>query len=456
MRYHIKIYIVLFLSVLTISCRKYVESVPIQGQRVIEYTDDYRMLLNNNDMMQVAYGLAPVLSSDDVDFEAANLQTNIKNNLIQTNMYTWNKPFYVLTQSDNDWNAVYNGIYTYNTVIQDVMNSKSGSDLVKKGLLGEALVHRAFSYFMLVNMYAKQYDAQTASSDFGVPLLLEPKLFVNLSRTPVQQVYSKIVEDTKRAIPLLPITQEIKFRPNKASAYALLSKTYLFMRDFDKSLLYADSTLQLSSAVYDYNTSLTTIPSQYNDVQVLLRKVPRQTLNTIQLSNSLLTLLGTKDLRYVMFVRDGANFFPAFTGKGFWARSRYDDSDQSAVGLSVNETLLIKAECLMRTGKVVEGIQILNNFRKSRFRPSDYVDLTASNAEEGLRLVVQERRLEFFGTGMRWFDQRRLGKDPGLIPTYTRKLGDITYTLEPNSNKYVFPFSTMIISQNPEIIQNPN
>ena len=64
-------------------------------------------------------------------------------------------------------------------------------------------------------------------------------------------------------------------------------------------------------------------------------------------------------------------------------------------------------------------------------------------------------RREFFGSGLRWFDQRRFNKDASLAQTKTRTFVGTTYTLEPNSNGYVFPMANLLIVQNPEIEQNP-
>lgn len=453
---YLKKYYLLLLAVGLLSCRKYVENVPIQGQRVIEYTDDYRALMNNADQLQTAFGQVPLYSCDDLDFVAEALQSGIKTNMITSAVYTWQKPFYVETTADYDWEALYKGIYTFNTVITQVMASKGGSETAKSVILAEALVHRSFSYFMLANLYGKQYDASTSATDPGVPLLLEPKLFVDLTRPSVQQVYNKVIEDTKRAMPLLPVKQDVNFRPNKAAAYALLSKVYLFMRDFTQAGLYADSTLALSSELYDYNTNINSFPSQYNDKQVLLRKTPRVYPNVTQLSAPLLNLLGMKDLRYKLFVRPGSMFYPAFSGFGYWTRDNYSGyPDKPAIGLSVNETWLIKAECLARAGKKDEAVKILNDFRKMRFLPGDYTAVSAADANEALKLVIDERRLEFFGTGLRWFDQRRLNKDAMFAKPVSRVFNGVTYTLEPNSNGYVFPLANLLISQNPEMVQNP-
>ena len=453
---YLKKYYLLLLAVSLISCRKYVENVPIQGQRVIEYTEDYRALMNNAELLQTAFGQPPAFGCDDLDLSSEALQSGITTNTFRMAMYTWQKPFYVGINSDYDWDALYKGIYTLNTVATQVMASKGGTEENKRIILGEALVHRSFSYFMLTNLYGKQYDASTSDKDLGVPIILEPKLFVDVTRVPVQQVYNRVIEDTKKAIPMLPVKQAINFRPNKAAAYALLSKVYLFMRDFTKADLYADSTLALSSELYDYNANINSFPSQYNDRQVLLRKISRGYPNVMQLSTPLLNLLGVKDLRYKLFVRPGSNFSPVFTGFGYWSREKYSGSaDKQAVGLSVNETWLIKAECLARAGKKNDAVKMLNDLRKLRFLPADYTDLSAANADQALQLVINERRLEFFGTGLRWFDQKRLNKDAIFAQTVTRVLGGVTYTLEPNSNGYVFPLADLLINQNPEMIQNP-
>ncbi len=98
---------------------------------------------------------------------------------------------------------------------------------------------------------------------------------------------------------------------------------------------------------------------------------------------------------------------------------------------------------------------MLNTLRKFRFRPADYADLSAATNEEALQLVIDERRREFFGTGLRWFDQRRLNKDPQFAETRTRTFKNTIYTLEPNSDAYVFPLANLLIAQNPEMKQNP-
>ncbi len=122
-------------------------------------------------------------------------------------------------------------------------------------------------------------------------------------------------------------------------------------------------------------------------------------------------------------------------------------------GPTVPEMLLIKAECLARSGDAAAATEVLNTLRIARFRAGDYEPLSV--VDDVLPTVLDERRRELFGTGIRWFDLKRLNKEDRFAKTISREFRGATYTLEPNANKYVFPIANIYISQNPEIEQNP-
>jgi len=452
-----KIVCIAVITMTLLSCRKYVEEVPVQGQRVLVYTTDYRLLINNIVDTEVGSGNPAILSCDDIDLKDSLLQSYFAADITNVAMYTWGKPFYVDKMDDFDWNAMYKGLYTDNVVIAGVLDSKGGSAEERNAIYAEALIQRAFTYFTLVNSYGKQYDAATAATDPGVPLLLEAKLFVKLERATVAQVYTQVLKDLEIAIPLIPVSQVNAVRPNRAAAYALLAKVQLNMRNFSAAQQAAEQSLALTSTLYDYNnfvgTSKIPFPRLVDNREVLLRKVSRTSYSALQLSDDLLNLLGTKDLRYTLFTKDGSTFWQNFSGTGYWAGN---GTDAANVGLSVSETLLIRAECLARAGKRDDAVKILNDLRKFRFLKEDYAALSATSDQQALEMVINERRREFFGTGLRWFDQKRLNKDAAFAKPFTRVFSGVTYTLLPNSNAYVFPLSSLIVNQNPELIQNPD
>ena len=126
-------------------------------------------------------------------------------------------------------------------------------------------------------------------------------------------------------------------------------------------------------------------------------------------------------------------------------------------GPGVPEMMLIKAESEARAGNAGNAVTMLNTLRKKRYTPAGYYDLTATTPQEALINVINERRKELMGTGMRWFDQRRLQKDTdyNFVKTVSRPFKGTTYTLEPGSPRYVFAIADKYLRLNPEIEQNP-
>jgi tetratricopeptide (TPR) repeat protein len=443
-----------FIAIMLFStgCRKYVE-IDQTGTRTLTYTSDYRAVMDNNSVLEGAFSLS-VFSSDDARILDAGKQNTMID--INQNAYTWQAQYWSETQGDGDWEKLYKTIYVCNEVIEGVMDSERGTDDVKHQIYAEAQVHRAYSYWCLVNQYGKQYDNTTAATDLGVPLLLTPDLYASLKRASVQTVYNQIIADLKTAIDYLPDLPDYNTRPSKAGAYALLARTYLFMRDFTNAGTYADKTLSLQNKLLDLRTyvgNTTAIPRRLLDPQIIFSKINNVTYDGMQLDTALLTLLGTKDLRYVLFVKPGGSFPTTFTGYGYW---RYKYTGEGIYqGPSVPEMMLIKAECAARDNDAAQAISTLNTLRQTRFAATDYTALSVGTADEALVVVVAERRREFFGTGFRWFDQKRLNKDAAFQETVTRTFLEQTYTLEPNSNRYVFPIGEKYRLLNPEIEQNP-
>ncbi|MGF6929357.1 tetratricopeptide (TPR) repeat protein [Chitinophaga sp. W2I13] len=449
--------LIYFVAVMALAtgCRKYVEIDQI-GKRTPTYTKDYRALLDNNSQLEAGFSLT-IYSGDDTRFLDSSKQATMTD--INGNAYTWQPQYWSDTQSDGDWDKLYKAIYTCNEVLAGVMASENGTDADKKQLFAEALTHRAYAYWCLVNIYSAQYDAATAATDPGVPLLLTPDLFASLQRVSVATVYNQITGDLKQAVDALPALPDYNTRPSKAAAYAMLARTYLMTRDFTTARSYAEQALALQNGVLDlrdYTTSVATFPYRLKDPEVIFSKINAGFYQGgIQLDTALLSLLGTKDMRYALFVKPGGNFFPAFTGYGYW-RYRYSrEGNTITQGPGVPEMMLIKAECAARSGDAVTATNVLNSLREKRFLTADYTAYTPGTPAEALSRVVDERKREFFGTGLRWFDQKRLNKDAAFAKTVTRTFKGVNYTLEPNSNRYIFPIGTKYILLNPEIAQSP-
>jgi hypothetical protein len=437
------------------ACRKYVEISPV-NVRELKYTKDYQGLLYNSFLLTEKTYQYPLYASDDIWAADGSVWQNLLN-LNAGYAYSWQPKLWSETQDDPDWASQYTLIYNTNIVVNEVMNSEGGTEADKLKAYSEALVHRAYAYYTLVNIYAKQYDEATAATDPGVPVVLQTNFSSSLKRLPVAGVYDQIVKDLETALPNLAPTPDVVTNPSKAAVYAILSRVYLNQRDFTKAGLYADSALQLKNTLVDlnaYTAAPATYPSKVNDPETILSKTVNGSPPTIPFSNDLMNLFDpVNDLRYTLFTKAGADI-PAsnFTNRGYYKHRLVNQGIY--VGPKVPEMMLIKAECEARAGNTSTALGILNALRKKRITPAGYTDLTAADKDQALQLVITERRKELMGTGARWFDQRRLQKD-NLVPTVNRVFKGVTYTLAPGSNEYTFAIADKYILLNPEIEQNP-
>ncbi len=439
--------------ILSTGCRKYVEIEPEQA-RELKYFTDYEQLLNNGTAMSPSHQLA-IFSGDDCGTESTTWQTSSVSWVRAA--YSWAVNFYTDQEEDQEWASLYKQIYICNTVVGGVSTSEGGTDAQKRSVMAAAKVHRAYNYYMLVNTYGNQYDATTSATDLGVPLVLEPKFTQSLKRATVQEVYTQIEDDLTTAVSDLPDLPQFNTQPSKAAVYALWARIHLAKRNFPEAKRYAEMALSLQSTLLnlnDYAGTTVRHPLRIANVEEIFFKAPQSYPNGFPMSASLQSLLGTQDLRYVLYTTTGTAInFSNFTGRAFHRATLIGDA--VPVGLGVPEMMLVKAECDARAENVTAAISTLNTLRRNRFRPAEYTALSAANGNEALRLIIEERTREFMGRGFRWYDQRRLSKDAGLIPVISRTFQGQSLTLEPNSPRYTFPIGGKYILLNPEITQNP-
>lgn len=467
-KYNYLVVFILFFSVS--SCRKYVEIEP-QGKIIPSTVNDYQLLLNNSGVFNLSYGSVEY-ATDNV----ALLNDSFINRFAvqPLNIYKWADLFYQINEDDPEWNLFYQQIYNANVAIQGLPNAKSGDENLKQQLIAQAKVHRAYAYLCLVNLYAKQYQAGSAATDLGVPLLTEPSYTQNLKRATVGAIYDLILSDLNAGAATLVPLPSSKTAPSKSAAYALLARTYLDMGNYQKALDNANLSLGIQSGLFDLNSYIGAgagsglpdgffLPTSQDNPEVILMKASSDGGAEFPLSPELMTLLGTKDLRTYFFTYyvgpdgdpSGIFTYPGTYHAYFAPFETNPASGSTQMGPTVPEMMLIKAECLARTQRGQTGLTVANELRKTRFKPADYTALTAGNDDDALQLILQERRRELFCKGSRLFDLKRLNLDPKLAKTITHPLKTQQLTLAPGSNRYIYPIPVKVISANPEIEQNP-
>ncbi|AWG21780.1 RagB/SusD family nutrient uptake outer membrane protein [Flavobacterium faecale] len=139
------------------------------------------------------------------------------------------------------WDACYTAISHANQAIEAI--DKLGRPANLNPQLGEALIARAYSHFMLASVFGQRYNPATAATDLGIPYLLEPEtvLLKTYKRNTMAEVYDLLEKDIVEGLKHVGSDYtQVKFHFNKAAAKAFASRFYLVKGDWDKVLLYSD------------------------------------------------------------------------------------------------------------------------------------------------------------------------------------------------------------------------
>ena len=472
------------------SCDDWLGNKP-KGYTIPETYQDYQKLMSSQYLLNT---LDPYLVyfTDDPMLVAKGETTvewfeYIGKDDSERNIFSFQKgDVYTPGNSDPIWEDAYSNIFTYNAVINNVSASSGGSDADKKRLRAQALVGRAFEYLCLVNVYGKHYDANTAATDYGVPLVLTEEVGGKVyTRNTVAEVYKQIESDLLEAKDNLPESTSFPFYPTQKACCSLLARMYLYMGNYDEALKYADMIVadKNNISLIDYSKYKKIDGTQWRNVvtddknetqfpdgqygftspeHLYTRYMSSHVFNAVAESDDLRAAFAKhidadkaeKDLREYLFYRtdrmdrgSGFEMFEGYTIYTAWI--------QINIGTSIPEMLLTAAECEARVGSTAKAIDYLNTLRAMRvknftaYNAADYTDRT-----KALTLVLDERRLEFAMIGfMRYVDLKRLNTDPNFAKTIIHKVGDETWELPANDMRYIMPVPQNVLEYNPNMPQ---
>lgn len=473
-------YIFLFIALLGLaSCSKFLDETP-KGTLIPQTIEDFGLILESGGSIynDIAIGSGITMLMDD-DVKVTEDATKAATYRVWgLKSYRWEDHLFTVSENDPDYNALYHTIYLCNYILNHLEGAKEGGQFSKDYVEGAARFHRAFSYLYLVNLYAKHYDAQTADTDLGVALALEDNPNLQLRRSTVKEIYDQILDDALKAVPLLKNTEYADqagyyLRASNAAAYALLARIYLYRGEYENCWKTAQEARNIVGEPADFNNyekddenpddgiSGDGIPYLGNMdgwamPDVICYKSASQEpapYSDYNLSDELIALFPDKeaDLRWNLFVTT-YSYHGAENGDEPRISSFYYFNNK---GLNIGELYITEAEALVREGDIDGALDALNKLRTKRYAADTYVDVTERDPEKLLKLILDERRRELMFKGTRWFDLKRLNKDPRFAKTITHTYFGETYTLEPNSPKYVLPIPLKVMAANNLLEQNP-
>ncbi|HSD06924.1 RagB/SusD family nutrient uptake outer membrane protein [Flavobacterium sp.] len=361
------------------------------------------------------------------------------------------------------WNDHYQGVFRANVLLSKLPQTVMADD-VKARIAAEAKALRAIYYFNLVRMFK------------NIPLILEPlttQTMYDVEQATSEATYAQIEKDLIEAIPALPgtIPSSDAGRITKGGAQAMLGKVYLFENKKPEAAAILAQVNGTPGAVNQYGNKLL---ASYKDLWVVSNKFNTESLIEVCHSsagntewgwyassrdegNTMNLMIGprnysktagspapdlpsgwgfniiTQDLydamktdpRFTATILDlniyttagTAKYDPSYQNTGYFLSKfvpRASDVSQGGGNVELNyrqntpiirlaDTYLMEAEAL---GSGARAQALLDAVRARVGLPSVPVTLQA---------IKNERRMEFAGEGLRFFDLVRWGDAPTVL-----------------------------------------
>ena len=364
------------------------------------------------------------------------------------------------------WRTDFNGIFKANTVLDQITKNGTyvGSTALATRLSAEAKFLRAFFYFDLVKYYGKVpvIDHPVSASEANT-----------IARSSVADVYTLIIADLQYAIANLPATYTGTFpnysasdvgRATKYAAEAVLANVYMtrsgpkygstegagmalnewnlalpLLQDIISSGLYVFNATQYAfpvpaGGIFSYsNQNPSTNKEAIFDVMYITNQNPvlgatypwvlvpdsyfksigdtklNGALGAPTVSNDLVSSFSVTDKRLSptihtsTFAGDAHPFFRKYLDTTKIPTTSRFDWAINFIAVRYTDILMLKAECILHgaTGTQADVDAIVNQVRaRAGLAPLANVTLTQ---------LFDERRREFAGEGLRWFDLQRSG-----------------------------------------------
>jgi hypothetical protein len=427
--------LVLFISVFSTSCKKFLEETPY------DTIPDENTIYDKSSAEAAVRGAYRSLASLNygAGFQNTILQSggDIKSlNNAQTDLNVINYDL----RSDiaflsTYWGNFYNTINRTNHIIEKLpaVSDIKLTTAQRDQLLGEAYFIRAISYFDLARTFGNVQIFLTPTK------VVADKLGVKQSTQAV--VYAQVLDDLNKAEPLLQ-TPVLKNRVTRSTVNALRSRVNLYVKKYAEAE--ADASIVLSNAAYKLikpfalaagtTESILELSYSVNDVNAGYAQwnTSNRALEPKAVIHNLLNDPNVGGDRKLLSVRNAA---------GQFIGGIYPTNVSAAYLIRTAEVQLIRAEArvLKATPDLPGAISDINAVRTRANVPELPNSLTK---DEVLLAIENERRVEFALEPFRWFDIVRTGRALAVF-----NLND--------PNKYIFPIPAGERLADPSLEQNP-
>ncbi|AKP51709.1 RagB/SusD family nutrient uptake outer membrane protein [Cyclobacterium amurskyense] len=374
------------------------------------------------------------------------------------------------------WQISFNLVSQSNNILSRIDDVDMGTQ-IRNQIKGEALFLRAFGYFNLVRTFGPVPIVDVAFRSPGEIAAYD------MTRKPEEAVYQILEADLNQATSLLTGVEELgKSRASSAAAMTLLGKVYLTQMDYsnaetalkgvvesnafslesDYKRLFTNGNDELSESIFEIKYmsgnlgvgngfSSTFTPARFDmDIFPNQMQGSGRILPTPEMSEA----YEDGDLRRPASIGDSVRVISGGFEKELYGLKFVDfttgvqgDGGINFTALRYADVLLMYAEALNQNGKQDEAMVYLNMVRER-------AGLTEVSGLDQAALTValaQERRVELFLEGHRWFDLVRTGK---LLTEMNAYFERNNLNFEVQAYKTIMPIPLREIDINPSLGQN--
>lgn len=392
-----------------------------------------------------------------------------------TGSAVWNQNVATTNEYINDvWAAAYRAINSANILLSQLQSTTVINDSLKKVYSGEAKFVRALCYLSLVQTYAKPYNVDKSAP--GVPLrmiAITSSGHNDLARSTVEEVYSQIIKDLDEAESALPNAYSSSYtnttHARKASAIALKTRVYLNMAKYDK-VVEESSKIVSSSAPFTYASGTTNLGLEaslsslfngsYTGSESILSIAFANT--TTETPPSQFSLAFNYAVQPIIFMAKGGILKDSVFNSANDARNKLTGT--SSAGHRILQKFMIKtapfrdyvpviryaevllnySEALARTGNNNLSLELLNAIRQRSNPKFLFPSEAISTTDALISTILNERRIELLGEGLRLQDLQRLGKN---LPAKTGSIGTAP-EVPVSAKNYIWPIPSGELSTN--------
>ncbi|RZF58725.1 RagB/SusD family nutrient uptake outer membrane protein [Sphingobacterium corticibacterium] len=454
----IKFIIILIVSLLSLSCDKFLDKEPENKVSIEEIFADLpgaKAALTGVylDMFSTSYFNGPRMVYPELTGGNLRHAYPTRTSLLDL--------FHFSADADSSsMNTVYSHLYSMlnniNNILTRVPDLADGTAAERNEILAQAHGIRALIHLDLVQLFAQPYRYTSDASHLGIVIADEPILVGNAQRrrATVAEVYDQIASDLQLATDLFANSKRV-FTGNRvqymntSALKALYARLCLHKQDWEGASLYSSQVIAENFTLYSREEYLPSWKTAAAKETILEVAVPTghggNSLGNYYVnesSNSYFQFAPSEDLLELFSEHD------IRSAGGIFKYDSYNFEATSVKIIRLSEMYLIRAEALAEMGETEEAIADLNLIRL-RADP-EQEPWTTQNKQALIDEILNERRRELCLEGFLFFDLMRRG-----LSVERSDCEGTNCNMSYPSDRFVLPIPQQSVYSNNHMEQNP-